>query len=112
MIPTLLTRYVCISRYIAPEQVQDKDITPATDIYAMGLVIWTIATREYAFDGLSKQEVWKLVLKNKRPSIPALVPQALVEIIQACWMQTPDDRPSATVVREKLERLEKLVRKS
>lgn len=98
-----------VSRYIAPEQVQDKDVTPATDIYALGLVIWTIANREYAFDGISKQEVWTLVVEGKRPTIATNLPKALIDIIEACWEQNPEDRPNITFVRMELEKLEKTV---
>jgi eukaryotic-like serine/threonine-protein kinase len=37
--------------YMSPEQVEGKDLTPASDVYAFGLVLYQMVTGAHAFDG-------------------------------------------------------------
>jgi tetratricopeptide (TPR) repeat protein len=37
--------------YMSPEQVEGKDLTPASDVYAFGLVLYQMVTGTHAFDG-------------------------------------------------------------
>lgn len=62
-------------RYAAPEQIQDQNVTTATDIYSLGLVLYRLLTKKNAihFDDRSRESVKKAILhKNiEHPSVKA-----------------------------------------
>ena len=66
--------------YMAPEQIEGGEATPATDIYAMGVVMFEMLTgvRPFAGDG-------PLVTAVKRLREPAPSPRTLVPALEAEW---------------------------
>ena len=51
--------------YMAPEQVRNKDITPKTDIYSLGVTTYKLITGRRAFEGDSAYDVIELLAKEK-----------------------------------------------
>ncbi|GMH32650.1 hypothetical protein BSKO_00484 [Bryopsis sp. KO-2023] len=90
-------------RYVAPEQVRRETATPATDVYALGLMIWTIANRESAFENQTKEMVWEMLERGQRPDIPTTMDPELAKIAQSCWQESPKDRTDAGFVVRWLE---------
>lgn len=60
--------------YMAPEQVQGGNITPATDVYGAGIVLWEMLTKRRAFarEGGSDVDVLRAMSEPKIPSIDEL----------------------------------------
>ena len=85
--------------YMAPEQLQGGPIDTRTDIFALGLVLYEMATGVNPFVGTSASSTIANILKevpesvtHRNPTIPACVEA----IIQKCLRKDPDDRyPSA-----------------
>jgi len=72
--------------YMAPEQACDEPITPATDVYALGLLLFEMTTGLPPVTGKSRMEVIHKQIKEPVPDLPdALVGTPLGDIIrQAC----------------------------
>ncbi|MFB6376087.1 MAG: serine/threonine protein kinase, partial [Bradymonadaceae bacterium] len=72
--------------YMAPEQACDEPITPATDVYALGLLLFEVITGLPPVTGKSRMEVIHKQIKDKVPELPeALVGTPLGDIIRkAC----------------------------
>lgn len=66
--------------YMAPEQLEGGEITPATDIYSLGIVMFHMATGALPFAGDSAMEVAVRRLKETAPS-----PRALVRELNPRW---------------------------
>ncbi len=85
--------------YMAPEQVQGLTVTPATDIYAFGVVIYEMLTRTFPFTGQNALEV-----ANKRlledPTPPSRYEPELnrrwEKAILRCLERAPEDRFAST----------------
>ena len=82
--------------YMAPEQVRGADISPRTDIYALGLILYEMVTGRRAFERTTPLATAIARLEEELPStrIVAEVPVPLAEVISDCVRRDPDQRPA------------------
>ncbi len=82
--------------YMSPEQVRGDDATPASDIYALGLVIYAMVTGQLPFKGSSARQRALKRLEEKpvlpRHYVPELDRNWEKAILQ-CLTREPKDRP-------------------
>ena len=82
-------------QYMAPEQVEGKEADPRTDIFALGVVLYEMATGKHAFHGKSKAGLMSAILTSEPPPISqvqSLAPTALDHVVRKCLAKDPDDR--------------------
>lgn len=82
--------------YLSPEQVLKHRLTPASDIYSLGLVLLECFTREPAFPGGSGEAA--MARAGTDPEIGKAVPKAWRPLLAAMTAQAPEDRPTAAEV--------------
>ena len=103
---TLLT-VIGTPDYMAPEQVAGGDITPATDVYALGLTIFEMLTGTVALKGRTSGETTLLRARRRPPRLRSLAPAANAAteaLIQRCLEFEPGARfADATAVLEEIE---------
>jgi len=92
--------------YMAPEQIRGEELTPAADIYALGIVMYEMVTGRRPFIGDSKVTVALKHLNDEpqrpRDFAPHLDPN-WEETILGCLRKTPHERfQSAADVRDAL----------
>jgi eukaryotic-like serine/threonine-protein kinase len=81
--------------YMAPEQVEGRETDARTDIFALGEVLYQMATGRKPFKGTSRASVIAAIMKDEPApisSIQPLTPQALDHVVRTCLAKTPDDR--------------------
>src|SRR5581483_11755649 len=81
--------------YMAPEQLAGTDAGARTDIFALGAVLYEMATGRRAFSGDSQAAVIGAVLRDRPPPIETLVPgcpPALDRLVDACLAKDPEQR--------------------
>lgn len=95
--------------YMAPEQLQGGHVDTRTDIFALGLVLYEMATGVNPFAGSSASSTIANILKDVPESVThrnPTVPVRIEAIIQKCLRKDPDDRyPSARALLSDLTRI-------
>jgi len=90
--------------YMAPEQLQGKEVDLRSDIFSFGLVLYEMLTGRKAFAAASRADSIAAILTSE-PDL-AVVPAPLVPLIRKCIAKEPSARwQSAETVREELARL-------
>jgi eukaryotic-like serine/threonine-protein kinase len=84
-------------QYMAPEQLEGKDADARTDLFALGTVIYEMATGKKAFEGTSQASLIAAILTGQPPAISATrpeasLPPALDHVVERCLAKNPDDR--------------------
>ncbi|MEA2900869.1 MAG: eukaryotic-like serine/threonine-protein kinase [Acidimicrobiaceae bacterium] len=85
--------------YLAPEQVTGDGATPASDIYALGLVLLEAFTGERAYEGSPSEAA--LARLHRQPEIPPTA-GPLGTLLGSMTSAEPALRPSASVVAQTL----------
>jgi eukaryotic-like serine/threonine-protein kinase len=82
-------------QYMAPEQLEGKEIDARTDIFAFGCVLYEMVTGEKAFSGESQASVIAAILSAApapMSSIRAASPPQLDRVVRTCLARDPEDR--------------------
>ncbi len=82
-------------QYMAPEQLEGKETDARGDIWALGCVLYEMATGKRAFDGKSQALlISSIMVSQPAPLATSVVgiPPALDRVIQHCLAKDPDDR--------------------
>ena len=83
------------AHYVSPEQAQGKELTYASDIYSLGIVLYEAATGKLPFDGPDAVSVaMKQVQEQPVPpsQVNPAIDAALEDIIMKALDKTPDNR--------------------
>lgn len=81
--------------YVAPEQIQGQKVSPQTDIYCLGLVMYEVLTGKPAFSGRNASA---LILQQMTENVPDLsvqrpeLPAALNMVVQIATAKDPGNR--------------------
>jgi serine/threonine protein kinase len=86
--------------YLAPEQAAGEVITPAADVYSLGLVLLEALTGERAFPGPPIEAAVRRLCTP--PALPASLPRAWRDLLQAMTARDPAARPMAEDVSSAL----------
>lgn len=89
--------------YLAPEQLRGEAVTPRTDLFALGSVLFELFTDERAFPGGSLDEVGQRILRGERRAPSAVrpeVPAALDALVLRCLAPRPEDRWASAAALE------------
>jgi eukaryotic-like serine/threonine-protein kinase len=82
--------------YMAPEQILGQHLSPATDLFAFGVVLFEMLCAELPFacdDGSRQTALARLGQKPVAPSqLRPEVPSALDRLVLRCLMEKPEDR--------------------
>ncbi|MFD7405535.1 serine/threonine-protein kinase [Streptomyces sp. NPDC059866] len=87
--------------YMAPEQILGKGVTGAADVFSLGAVLAYAATGEPPFPGDSSAALLYKVV-HEEPQLAALEGGLVREIVEACLVKEPRERPTPAEVGRRL----------
>src|SRR5712675_2890597 len=82
-------------QYRAPEQLEGKEADARTDIFALGEVIYEMATGKPAFAAKSRASLIAAILTSEPQPMTAwqaMTPPALERVVKKCLVKDPDER--------------------
>jgi Tol biopolymer transport system component len=81
--------------YMAPEQLEGREVDARSDLWALGCVLYEMATGRRAFEGKSQASLIGAIMHSEPPPIGATAPAtppALEGLVRACLAKDPEER--------------------
>ncbi len=82
-------------QYMSPEQLEGREADARSDLWALGCVLYEMATGTRAFEGRSQASLITAIMGSEPRAvseIAPLMPQGLDRIVRACLAKDPDER--------------------
>lgn len=87
--------------YAAPEQLRGERVTPLTDVYAFGVLLYEFVTGVHPFEDIDGNASFMDLAHAHMNAVPPrlsdqlLVPKALEDLVARCLAKNPADRPQS-----------------
>ncbi|MFF3864531.1 protein kinase [Micromonospora sp. NPDC001898] len=90
--------------YLAPERLDNGQVSPATDVYAVGLLLYRMLTGRLPWQASTTTQMLRAHLyaePEPMPEVPGL-PDEVAELVRRCLAKSPADRPATAEVARTL----------
>lgn len=92
---------------MAPEQIRGELPGPASDVWALGVLLFEMLAKRKPFDAATVAELCSAILRDAPAALPGGLPFELQALVTQCLDKSPSRRGSARQVSVMLDELEK-----
>lgn len=82
------------TRYLAPEVIQGRPLTTASDLWAFAIIVYRVLTGTFPFDGTSTDSILAAIVKNT-PKTPENVSPRVARYLLSILQKEPGARPKS-----------------
>lgn len=96
--------------WTAPEIIRNigGSYTEKVDVYSFGIVMWEMVARREPYQGQKGVQVAFAAAEGMRPEVPATCPENYAGLMQRCWANDPEERPSFKEILTELFEMKKM----
>ncbi|MCO1598807.1 protein kinase [Micromonospora sp. RHAY321] len=82
--------------YLAPERLDNGQVSPATDVYAVGLLLYRMLTGRLPWQASTTTEMLRAHMYNEPEPMPEVsgLPDEVTDLVRRCLAKQPGDRPA------------------
>ncbi|MFU8873590.1 protein kinase domain-containing protein [Micromonospora sp. SL4-19] len=82
--------------YLAPERLDNGQVSPATDVYAVGLLLYRMLTGRLPWQASTTTQMLQAHMYRDPEPMPPVVglPDEVEELVRRCLAKRPEDRPA------------------
>lgn len=91
--------------YRAPETLRKGRAEAGSDVFAFGMILWSMLTGKLPFSGIEPSETLSAILEGKRPDVPHSAPFKYERLIKDCWHADTSARPPFGNIIERLTKI-------
>ncbi|MGR6322280.1 serine/threonine-protein kinase [Micromonospora soli] len=90
--------------YLAPERLDNGQVSPATDVYAVGLLLYRMLTGRLPWQASTTTQMLRAHMYNQPDPMPPVVglPDEVQQLVGRCLAKRPEDRPATAEVARAL----------
>ncbi len=92
---TLTGQVIGTPHYLSPEQAEGKEATPASDVYALAVVLYECLAGQRLFTSDSPVGVALAHVRDPAPELPGSIPAALRAVVAQSLSKDPAARPES-----------------
>ncbi|MGK5742964.1 protein kinase domain-containing protein [Micromonospora sp. URMC 103] len=81
--------------YLAPERLDNGQVSPATDVYAVGLLLYRMLTGRLPWQASTTTQMLRAHMYNDPEPMPAVpgLPHEVADLVRRCLAKRPEQRP-------------------
>ncbi|CAK0783773.1 hypothetical protein CVIRNUC_006973 [Coccomyxa viridis] len=82
--------------HMAPEVIEGQEFSEASDVYALGVLVWEMYNGQRAWSGLHFAQLsYAMFVEKRMLQFPEGTPEGLKSLASRCLARAPTDRPSS-----------------
>ena len=92
--------------WMSPEMLSNNKFDASVDVYAFALLAWEVVNRAIPFEGFASAEFDEGVSHGLRPHTTKILTRygaGLSKLVEQCWSDRPDERPTFETIVGRLE---------
>jgi serine/threonine protein kinase len=91
-------------KWAAPEVIKHGTFSTSSDVWSFGITMWEIFSYgELPYQSMTNTEATDSVAQGYRLPAPSGCPQNVYEVMQSCWKENAEFRPSFEVLKNSFE---------
>lgn len=93
-----MSDHVGTPAYMAPEILNTNNYDFKVDIYSYGMLLFHMIEKRVPFSKVDVNTIFNDTSKGKRPTLTRKNSQSIIDLMNLCWSQNPNGRPSAVKI--------------